>query len=351
MKNFRLLGRTGLRVSPLSLGTMTFGEEWGWGSNESAARAIFDRYVDAGGNFVDTADGYTGGTSETLVGKFIADRKLRDRIVLATKYTFNQEPGNPNAGGNGRKNLHRAIEGSLRRLRTDYIDLFWVHAWDTVTPIEEVMSSLNGLVQSGKVRYIGLSDCPAWYVSRAQTLAEFRGWERLAAVQLEYSLVERGIEPEFTALARELGIGINAWSPLASGLLSGKYRSAADLGNGRLGATLNSGNPLFERVTKDPRNWEIVATLVGVAKELGRSPAQVALNWVTTQPGVASTIIGATKLSQLEDNLGALDFVIPPALRARLEAISAPITPALYLFFGETLQSMIAGGTTLERML
>lgn len=348
MKTFRLLGRTGLRVSPLALGAMTFGEEFGWGANESTARQIFDRYVDAGGNFIDTADVYTAGTSETLVGKFTAERKLRDRLVIATKYTFGAEPGNPNAGGNGRKNLYRAIEGSLKRLRMDYIDLFWMHAWDKLTPIEEVMSSLNDLVRAGKVRHVGLSDAPAWYVSRAHTLAEWRGWEKLAAVQLEYSLAERGMEAEFVDLARELGIGITVWSPLASGLLSGKYRSAADFQKGRLGAIQDTENPVFRKLLDDPRNWQVIDALVAVAEKLGKSPAQVALNWVATQPGIATTIIGATKLSQLEDNLGALDFELPPELRTKLDQVSAPALPALYLFFSAPMQAMITNRTTIE---
>ena len=184
----------------------------------------FDRYLEAGGNFIDTADGYTGGKSEEMVGKFIAERKLRDRVVLATKFTFNAEPGNPNAGGNGRKNIYRALEGSLRRLKTDYIDLYWLHAWDTVTPVEEVVSTLNDLVREGKIRHYGFSDTPAWYVARAYTLAEKEGKERLIALQLEYSLVERNIEREHIPAAQELGLGICPWSPLASGFLTGKYK-------------------------------------------------------------------------------------------------------------------------------
>src|SRR5438270_5904366 len=196
VNDYITLGRSGLRVSPLALGTMTFGTEWGWGAEESVSRQIFDRYFESGGNFVDTADAYTNGKSEEMVGKFIADRKLRDRVVLATKFTFNSEPGNPNAGGNGRKNLYRALEGSLRRLKTDYVDLYWLHAWDMVTPVEEVVATLNSLISEGKIRYYGFSDTPAWYLSRAATLAEKEGKARLVALQLEYSLVERNIERE-----------------------------------------------------------------------------------------------------------------------------------------------------------
>ena len=350
LASYHALGRSGLRVSPLCLGTMTFGTEWGWGSPESTARAIFDRFLDAGGNFVDTADGYTQGTSETLIGKFMKASGKRDSIVLATKYTFNLRAGDPNAGGNGRKHVMEAIEGSLRRLRTDYIDLYWLHAWDTITPVEEVMSSLDALVRSGKVRYIGLSDTPAWYLARAQTIAEWRGFERVSALQLEYSLVERNIEREHVPAALELGMGICPWSPLASGLLTGRYTSLKDVQRvkGRLGAVAGSGNPGFEKLMT-AKNFEIAAELVKVAKEIGRSPAQVALNWITKRPAVGSTIIGATKMAQLEDNLAALSFDIPSPLSARLEEISRPPTHFPYHFFEPAIRSMISGGTRTVR--
>jgi aryl-alcohol dehydrogenase-like predicted oxidoreductase len=342
------LGRSGLRVSPLSLGTMTFGTEWGWGNEEKDSRAIFDRYLERGGNFLDTADGYTAGHSEELVGKFVAEGKLRDRVVLATKFTFNGQAGNPNAGGNGRKNIYRALEGSLRRLKTDYIDLYWLHAWDTVTPIEEVMSTFNDLVREGKVRHFGFSDTPAWYVARAQTLAEKEGKERLIALQLEYSLVERNIEREHIPVAQELGIGICPWSPLASGLLSGKYKreGRSGTGDGRLEKTKGQANPVFQKF--NDRNWRIVDRLVEVANQIGKPPAQVALNWVATQPGITSTIIGATKISQLDDNLTSLDFAIPVDLRRRLDEVSALEPAHPYIFFTEAIQSMIAGGTTVR---
>lgn len=345
--SYSLLGRSGLRVSPLCLGTMTFGTEWGWGSSEETARTIFHRYLDAGGNFVDTADLYTNGRSEELLGQFMKDAGNRDSVVLATKFTFNARPGDPNAGGNGRKNILRALDGSLRRLKTDYIDLYWLHAWDTMTPVEEVMSTLDSLVRSGKVRYIGLSDTPAWYLARAQTIAELRGWERVAALQLEYSLVERNIEREHVPAAIELGMGICPWSPLASGLLSGKYRRGQAAGTeGRLATTAGSGNPVFEKFTE--RNFDIVEELVAVAKELGRSPAQVALNWITRRPGIASTLIGATKVSQLDDNLAALEFAIPAELSARLEKASRPVPQFPYIFFEDHLQAMVTGNTSVK---
>lgn len=344
--SYYTLGRSGLRVSRLALGAMTFGEEWGWGASEETARQLFNTYVDAGGNFIDTADLYTNGTSETLLGKYVAERNLRDRIVLATKFTFNAEPGNPNAGGNGRKNIMRAVEGSLKRLGTDYIDLYILHAWDQITPAEEVMRTLDDLVRSGKVRYIGLSDTPAWYAARSQTLAEWRGYEPISILQLEYSLVERNIEREFVPLGLELGMGIMVWSPLASGLLSGKYKPNSTDVEGRLAMMKDSQNPAFQKMTD--RNWKIVAELEQVAQEIGRSMAQVAVNWVVNQPGIGSVIIGATKLSQLEDNLKALEFQIPSELNDRLKTISQPEPQFPYYFFDPGMQGMITGGTTVK---
>jgi len=340
------LGRSGLRVSRLALGTMTFGTDWGWGSSEQDARRIFDRYLEAGGNFFDTADGYTGGNSERMLGKFVREAGVRDRAVIATKFTFNDANAgarNPNGGGNQRKNVLRAVEGSLKRLDTDYIDLYLLHAWDQVTPPEEVMRTFDDLVCSGKVRHIGFSNVPAWYAARAQTLAELRGWEPAAALQLEYSLVERSIEREYTTLARQLGLGIMVWSPLASGLLSGKYKPGKE-GEGRLQVMKDSSNPGFQKL--NARNWKIVAELEKVAQESGRSMAQVALNWTANRPGVASVIIGATKLSQLEDNLGALDFRLAPELAARLDAAGAPEQQYPYYFFSAELQGMVHGGAT-----
>jgi len=344
---YSLLGRSGLRVSPLALGTMTFGTEWGWGSSKETAFALMDRYMEAGGNFIDTADLYTGGTSERIIGEYFADRGGRDHAVIATKFTFNSMPGDPNAGGNGRKNIYRAIEGSLKRLRTDYVDLYWLHAWDGLTPIEEVMGTLDVLVKAGKVRYLGLSDVPAWYLSRAQTLAELRGLERLVGLQLEYSLVERNIEREHVPAAMMLGLGITPWSPLASGLLSGKYMrdGVKAKGKGRLPVIEASGNPGFEKLFTE-HNWRIVETLVEVAKELGRPPAQVALSWVAGRPGVTSAIIGATKLEQLETNLAALNVEIPVSMYRQLDEISAPpLVHPYHFFMSEKMREMISGGT------
>jgi aryl-alcohol dehydrogenase-like predicted oxidoreductase len=343
LNEYVTLGRSGLRVSPLCLGTMTFGTEWGWGSEESAAREIFDRYLAAGGNFIDTADLYTMGKSETMLGKFIADSKTRDRIVLATKFTFNPEPGNPNSGGNGRKNIYRAIEASLRRLQTDFIDLYWLHCWDKVTPVEEVVSTLNDLVREGKIRHYGFSDTPAWYIARAQTIAEREGKERLIALQFEYSLVERNIEREHIPVAQELGIGICPWSPLGGGFLSGKYKRDGATGQGEGRLEITKGDNRFAKFNE--RNWRILDTFLDVAKKAGRPAAQVALNWVATQPGVTSTIIGATKLPQLEDNLRALEFAIPGDLRKRLDEVSAIDLVHPYNFFGDQIQPMVTGDT------
>jgi aryl-alcohol dehydrogenase-like predicted oxidoreductase len=349
LNEYVTLGRSGLRVSPLCLGTMTFGTEWGWGSEEDTAREVFSRYLERGGNFVDTADMYTNGKSEELVGKFIRDARVRDQVVLATKFSFNSQPGNPNAGGNGRKNIYRAIEGSLRRLQTDYIDLYWVHVWDMITPVEEVLASLDTLVHAGKVRYIGLSDVPAWYVARAQTLAEQLGRERIAALQLEYSLVERNIEREHVPAALELGIAILPWSPLAGGFLSGKYKRGEPSGSpeGRLEIQKAAGTTIFDRATE--RNWKVLDVLLEVSRKINRPPAEVALNWVGSQPGVTSTIIGATKLAQLDSNLSSLDVAIPGELRARLDkAGELDPTAQPYAFFTPALQARVKGNAEIR---
>jgi len=346
LDSYVTLGKSGLKVSPLCLGAMTFGDGTGSNANEAKSRAIFDLYTDKGGNFVDTADGYTGGISEQLVGKFINDTKSRDKIVLATKFTFNSGQGNPNSGGNGRKNIYRAIDASLKRLNTDYIDLYWLHAWDKVTPVEEVLSTIDALVKAGKVRHFGLSDVPAWYGSRAQTIAELRGTEKIAAFQLEYSLVERNIEREHIPLAQELGIGLCPWSPLASGFLSGKYRAAARSDEVRRLDAL-AGTP-FARFDTE-RNRAIVEVLVKVADEIGRPPAEVALAWVNTRPGVTSTILGASRPDQLASNIASLDVEIPAELRARLDEASAIDVINPHRFFEPFIQGMINGGTDVRK--
>ncbi|GAA1230159.1 aldo/keto reductase [Pseudonocardia alaniniphila] len=334
---YYLLGRSGLRVSRLALGTMNFGTSGfhaPYGKSEDDSRAIFQRYVEAGGNFIDTADFYTAGESETLLGRFIADAGIRERIVLTTKFTNSVEPGNPNAGGNGRKHVMRAVEDSLRRLGTDYIDLYLLHTWDRMTPVEEVVRTLDDLVRSGKVRYTGLSDVPAWYAARAQTYAEAHGMSPIITVQLPYSLLARGIEPEFVPMAQALGIGVTGFMPVAAGLLSGKYRKDGS-GEGRLSLAPGSSGP------RDDREWGVIAVLEDVAKELGRSMAQVAINWVANRPGVGATIIGASSSAQLEGNLAALDFEIPAKAQQQLEEASAVPLPMPYSMFGPEYQSWL----------
>ena len=337
------LGHSGLRVSRLALGTMTFGTDWGWGADKNTARELFNAYIERGGNLIDTADLYTNGVSEQWIGEFVRESQLRDRVVIATKFSYNADPANPNAGGNGRKNILRAVEGSLKRLNTDFIDLYLLHAWDMITPAEEVMRTFDDLVRAGKVRHVGFSNVPAWYASRAQTLAQLRGLEPLSALQLEYSLVERSIENEYMALGQQQGMGVMAWSPLGSGLLSGKYKpsQSRQFGQGRLQTMRDSDNAAFQKLTE--RNFAIVAELEAVAQEVERSMAQVAINWVAGRPGVATVLIGATRKTQLEDNLAALDFELPAALRARLDTASALPATSPYTFFTPSMQAMQTG--------
>ncbi len=349
LNEYITLGRSGLRVSPLALGTMTFGNDR-WGSEDAESKRIFDRYVEHGGNFLDVADGYAEGRSEEVLGRFVAEKNLRDRLVIATKFTFNAQEGNPNAGGNGRKNIYRALEGSLRRLKMHYVDMYWMHVWDMITPVEEVVYTLSNLVREGKIRYYGFSDVPAWYASRAHTVAEDRTHERPIALQLEYSLVERNIEREHIPAARELGMGVCPWSPLASGFLAGKYTregGAASSQGSRLEVLKESNNPVFNKFTD--RNWQIIDVLKEVAKQLGRTPAEVALNWVATQPGITSTIIGATKLQQLESNLASITFEIPGELRQKLDEVSRIESVHPYMFFDEVLQDRVRGGVKVTK--
>ncbi len=328
LTDYRSLGRSGLIVSPMALGTMTFGTP-GWGTDQAGARDIFEAYRARGGNFIDTADIYSGGSSEDLVGRFIAETGTRDQMVLATKFAFNGSasplvaargaPGNPNAGGNGAKNIHRALEGSLKRLRTDYIDLYWMHIWDGVTPVEEIVQTLGDLVRAGKIRYFALSDMPAWVAMKAATIASERRVPGPIAMQVEYSLVARDVEREHVPVAREAGLGMMPWSPLAGGFLTGKYRRDDTGATGRL----SGPNPFGDSKFAD-RNWAILQVLRDVAAEHGRPPAQVALAWALARPGVSSVVIGASKLAQLEDNLAALDMVLTDEQTARLSEASAP---------------------------
>ena len=321
LSDLRTLGRSGLPVSPFALGTMTFGNA-AWGSPDDVSKAVFDAYVDAGGNFVDTADVYSSGRSEELLGRFIQERDLRDRIVLATKYAFNFDTsGDANAapsplhGGSSRKNLNRAIEGSLRRLGTDYIDLYWMHVWDGVTPAEEIVGAMSDLVRAGKIRYYGLSDTPAWFSTRVATLAETHGLPTPIAMQEFYSLVSRGPEREHVPAARALGMGLVPWSPLGYGILTGKYTRDDTKSGGRLSGQNPFGDTLFT-----DENWRTVDALREVAGEVGRSMPQVALAWLLRRPGVGSILLGARKVEQLADNLAALDLDLPTETIERLDA-------------------------------
>ncbi len=310
---YKLLGNSGLRVSELCLGTMTFGEDWGWGSDKEESRAVFQAFAEAGGNFLDTANIYTNGTSETLVGEFV--KGDREKWVIATKYSLNTRPGDVNACGNHRKNLFQAVEASLKRLGTDYIDLLWLHIWDSLTPMEEVMRAFDDLVRMGKVLYIGISDSPAWIVSQANTLATLRGWTPFIGLQIEYSLKERTPERELLPMAKALNIGVTAWSPLGGGVLTGKYNQPHPV-DGRLSMT-DQPFQIFDRDLK------IAETVLEIAREIGKSPAQVALNWLRNRPNPIIPIIGARRLSQLQDNLACVDFNLTGEQLQRLDNISA----------------------------
>ncbi|MFE6398373.1 aldo/keto reductase [Streptomyces alboflavus] len=320
LDTYRLLGRSGLRVSPLALGAATFGTEWGWGAEQDEARKLFDLYVERGGNFIDTASTYTEGSSERLLGAFAHGR--RESLVLATKYSTLRRPGDPNSGGGHRKNLFASVETSLRRLRTDYVDLLYLHLWDAVTPVEEVLRGLDDLVCQGKVLYVAISNAPAWQVARMQTVADLRGWSPLVALQIEYSLIERAGERDLIPMARELGLGVVPWSPLGGGVLTGKY-SREDLtatdaaADGTRKSVTVAGGALNER------NFAIVDVVKEVAAELGRTPAQVGLAWTLRNPAVTAPVIGARTPAQLESNLGALEVDFTAAQLDRLEAASA----------------------------
>jgi aryl-alcohol dehydrogenase-like predicted oxidoreductase len=311
---YKLLGKSGLRVSQLALGAMTFGEDWGFGASREECHRLYEAYRTTGGNFIDTADNYTNGSSERIVGEMIASE--RDQIVLGTKYSLTANPDDPNGGGNHRKRLVQALEASLRRLGTDYLDLYWLHAWDYLTPVEEVMRSLDDQVRAGKILYIGISDTPAWIVSRANAIAELRAWTPFVALQIQYSLVDRTVERDLIPMARALDLAVIAWGPLGSGLLSGKYTRGGDTAaDGRLsqqgGIESTSG-----------RRRAIAELLHDVADELQAPPATVAIAWLLHQQDVTIPIVGARRLDQLKQNLAAVDFEIPRAQLDRLDAAS-----------------------------
>ncbi|MER7585980.1 aldo/keto reductase [Micromonospora sp. NPDC127501] len=340
MNHYYLLGRSGLRVSRLALGTMNFGVDGfhaAYGRTEEEAEPIFRQYLESGGNFIDTADFYTAGESETILGRLIDRAGVRERLVLTSKATNTVDPSDPNASGNGRKHIMRAVEASLRRLGTDYIDLYLLHTWDRITPVEEVVRTFDDLVRSGKIRYAGLSDVPAWYAARAQSYAEAHGLAPMINVQLPYSLVTRDIEAEFVTMAQTLGMGITAFSPIGGGLLTGKYRRTSEglTGTGRLTTPNAAGREI------SPSDWKVIEALEGVAADLGRSMAQVAINWVATQPAIGSVIIGASSPEQLASNFGALDFDIPADARRQLEEASTPNVGLPYGMFTPQYQSWV----------
>ncbi|MCB9689014.1 MAG: aldo/keto reductase [Alphaproteobacteria bacterium] len=310
---YRHLGRSGLRVSQVCLGTMSFGDRWGFGADAATSREVFERYAQAGGNFLDTANKYHEGHTEEIVADLIAAD--RDRFVVATKYTLATRADDPNACGNGRKNMIQAVEKSLKRLRTDRIDLYWVHAWDFCTPVDEVMRGLDDLVRSGKVLYVGISDAPAWVVSHANTLADLRGWSRFVGLQIPWSLIERTVERELVPMARAFDIGITAWAPLGAGLLTGKYTRGEGPGDSKRAASMG------RRLTD--RNLAIAKVVDTVADELGVTSTQVAVAWVASRGVDVVPIVGARKPEQIADVLGAVDVTLPEDALARLEAASA----------------------------
>lgn len=305
---YKLLGRSGVRVSELALGTMTFGEDWGWGASKDESRKIFDAFVEAGGNFVDTAINYTDGTSEKYVGEFIAAE--RERFVLATKYTLTTNKDDPNAGGNSRKNMMQAVDASLKRMNTEYIDLYWLHMWDSTTPIEEVLRGFDDLVRSGKVLYVGISDSPAWVVSQANAIADLRGWSRFVALQVPYSLADRSVERESLPMARQLDLAVTPWGLLEGGALTGKYNKES--------SDPKRSESASETVMK------LAETVMSVAKEVERTPSQVAINWVRQQQQRAQIIpiIGARNEAQIRDNLACLEFELSVEQLQRLEEAS-----------------------------
>ncbi|MDT8914994.1 aldo/keto reductase [Amycolatopsis sp. PS_44_ISF1] len=321
LDTYRLLGRSGLRVSPLALGTATFGTEWGWGAEKDQARELFDTYVEHGGNLLDTAPTYTDGSSERLLGEFL--RGHRDRLVVATKFSTHRTPGDPNSGGPHRKNLFASVEASLRRLGTDYLDLLYLHVWDFTTPAEEILRGLDDLVRQGKVHYVAMSSAPAWEISRMQAIADLRGWSPLVALQVEYSLINRAAERDLIPMARAVGLGVTPFSPIGGGVLAGRY-TRADLA-GAEAETGESNRKSFNAglgmVTE--RTLGIADVVKDIAAEVDRTPAQLALAWVLRNPGVTAPVIGARTKEQLLGNLAALEVELTGGQLTRLDTASA----------------------------
>jgi aryl-alcohol dehydrogenase-like predicted oxidoreductase len=330
--NYKLLGKSGLRVSELCLGTMGFGTEWKWGCDKDLSKQIFDAYANASGNFIDTANRYTEGTSEKFVGDFIS--RDRDHFVVATKYSLRDRTGDLNFAGNHRKNLMRSVKESLWRLNTDFIDVLWLHAWDGWTPAEEIMKGLEDLITRGLVHYIGISDTPAWVVSQANTMAELRGWNQFIGLQIEYSLIQRTVEAELFPMAKAFGMTITPWAPLAGGALTGKYLK------GDKGRLPEASSRLNDRSTL------ITRKVVEVAERLGVTPSQLAINWTRQHKNQSVIpIVGATKVSQIEDVLGCLNFEIPVEAMHELNEVSKVELPFPQKFFTEPgVQEVLYGG-------
>jgi aryl-alcohol dehydrogenase-like predicted oxidoreductase len=341
---YRLLGHSGLRVSEAALGTMTFGEDWGWGASKEEARKVYDAFREAGGNFIDTANVYTNGTSESFLGEFMQGH--RQSVVLATKYSNSLPGADPNAAGNHRKNMVQAVEASLKRLQTDYIDLYWVHIWDQMTPVEEVMRGLDDLVRQGKILYVGISDAPAWWIAQANTLAHLRGWSPFIGLQIEYSLIERTVERELIPMAQALNIGVTAWSPLAGGVLTGKYQGQGSSEPGRLRSDM-----MQEFMPERERADRIVAAVKRVSDAIGRSMAQVALAWLRYRPVPVIPIIGARKLSQLQDNLASFDVALSAEQVTTLDEASRIELGFPYELYAKEMPRALAYGGLRDRIL
>ncbi len=312
---YKLFGKSGLRVSELCLGTMTFGTEWGWGADKGECRKIFRAYRDAGGNFIDTANRYTEGTSEEIVGDLIEG--IREEIVLATKYTLYMRQNEPNSAGNHRKNMIQSLDASLKRLNTDYIDLYWVHAYDYMTPVEEVMRALDDMVRAGKVLYVGISDTPAWVVSKANTLAELRGWTRFVGLQIEYSLIERTVERELLPMARAMDMAVTPWGAIGGGVLTGKYNK-----ENRKDTDTHRYKEGEDTARMSDRNLKIAAEVVKIADEIGCEPAQVAINWTRQQRGLIIPIFGARTEQQVQQNVTSLEHPLSEEHLKRLDETS-----------------------------
>src|SRR6266436_3653895 len=343
--NYRLLGKSGLRVSEFCLGTMTFGDDWGWGSSKDDAKKIYDAFREVGGNFIDTANIYTNGTSESFLGEFLKGH--RESVVLATKYT-NAVPGtDPNAAGNHRKNMVQAVEASLKRLQTDYIDLYWVHIWDQITPVEEVMRALDALVRQGKVLDVGISDAPARWIAQANTLAELRGWTQFIGLQLEYSLIERTVERELIPMAKALNLGVLAFSPLAGGFLTGKYHGEGKPDGGRM---TNEGVKAFYP-EREQRAALMISAVKSVSEQTGRSMAQVALAWLRHRTVPVIPIIGARKVSQLQDNLASLDLELSAEQLNSLDGASRVEPGFPQSIYDREMVRAIRYGGTWDRLL